>query len=420
MTETQPTPQPAAPARRSLSPRARWAVPAVAAVAVGAAVMGPPLFASAGDDGLPPVTPEQLVAKVVEKDAPALSGTVVYTARLGLPSLPFGPGGASADPVNLMSGSSTLRLWSDGEQRSRVALLGAASEYSVVHDGTQAWTYSSDDDEVVHYTVDPADAATLEKLATEGPAVKGDLPTPQDAAEQALAHAQELSTVSVDGQTTVAGRDAYQLVVTPKSTTTLVGRVVVAVDATEWTPLRVQVWSASDDTEPALEVGFTDVSFSTPSDSVLTFSPPAGAQVREVVVPLPTDAEMAAAQQEHTDGALPQGVTVHGEGWDTVVEVSGVDVTGALAGDPQALAELQEHEPTIGSDSAQALLEDFGGDPSDKADMGEIDPSALLDSIATPVPGGRVVTSDLFSVLLTDDGRVLVGAVSPETLQGLA
>lgn len=419
MTETQPTPQPAAPARRSLSPRARWAVPGVAAVAVGAAVLGPPLFANADDAGLPTVTPEELVAHVVEADAPALSGTVVYTARLGLPSLPFGPGGASADPVNLMSGSSTLRLWSDGEQRSRVALLGAASEYSVVHDGAQAWTYSSDDDEVVHYTVDPADAAALQDLAEQGPAVRGDLPTPQAAAEQALAHAQESSTVSVDGATTVAGRDAYQLVVTPKSTSTLVGRVVVAVDAAEWTPLRVQVWSAGDDTEPALEVGFTDVAFATPSDSVLTFSPPAGADVREVVVPLPTDAEMAAAEK-HADGELPPGVTVHGEGWDTVVEMTGVDVAGALAGDPAALAELEERQPTIGSDSAQALLEDFGGDPSEKADMGEIDPSALLDSIAKPVPGGRVVSSDLFSVLLTDDGRVLVGAVSPEALQGLA
>ncbi|MFC0715991.1 LolA family protein [Cellulomonas biazotea] len=419
MTETQPTPQPpAGPARRSLSPRARWAVPAVAAVAVGAAVLAPPLLASADDQGLPPVTPEELVAQVAGAEAPALSGTIVYTARLGLPSLPFGTA-AGADPVNLMSGSSTLRVWTDGETRSRVALLGAASEYSVVHDAAQAWTYSSDDDEVVHYTLDAADVARLQELEKSGPPVQGDLPTPQAAADAALAHAQELSTVSLDGVTTVAGRDAYQLVVTPKSTTTLVGRTVLAVDAETSTPLRVQVWSAQDDTEPALEVGFTDVTFATPTDAVLTFSPPAGAQVREVVVPLPTDAELAGAAQEKTDGTLPAGVTVHGEGWDTVVEVADVDVAGLVAGDPEALGDLAQHEPTIGSDSAQALLEDFGRDPSQGA-PGELDPTALFDAITTAVPEGRLISSDLFSVLITDDGRLLLGAVSPQTLQGLA
>ncbi|AEE45451.1 LolA family protein [Cellulomonas fimi] len=419
MTETQPTPPPATAVRRSLSPRARWAVPGVAAVAVATAVLAPPLLASADSEGLPPVTPAELVAQVSAAEPPALSGTVVYTARLGLPALPFGAAGG-ADPVNLMSGSSTLRVWSDGEMRSRVALLGAASEYSVVHDGLEAWTYSSQDDEVVHYTVAAADAARLLQLAQEGPQVQGGLPTPQAAAEEALAHAEELSTVSIDGATTVAGRDAYQLVVTPKSTSTLVGRVVLAVDAETSTPLRVQVWSAQDDAEPALEIGFTDVTFATPSDAVLAFSPPAGAEVREVEVPLPTDAELADAAAQKSEHALPPDVTVHGEGWDTVVEVGGVDVDGVLAGDPAALGELAEHEPTMGSESAQALLEDFGHDPSDTSGPGELDPTALLDAVTTVVPQGRLISSDLFSVLLTDDGRVLLGAVSPETLQGLA
>ena len=63
-----------------------------------------------------------------------LSGTVVYTARLGLPALPFGDVGG-ANPVALLGGSSTMRVWSDGGERSRVALLGATSEYSVVQDG---------------------------------------------------------------------------------------------------------------------------------------------------------------------------------------------------------------------------------------------------------------------------------------------
>ena len=82
-----------------------------------------------------------------------LSGTVVYTARLGLPELPFGDVGG-ANPVALLGGSSTMRVWSDGGERSRVALLGATSEYSVVQDGPEAWTYSSTDDAVVHYSLE--------------------------------------------------------------------------------------------------------------------------------------------------------------------------------------------------------------------------------------------------------------------------
>ena len=112
------------PRRRTLAPRARWAVPVVAAVAVGLAFAAPPLFASADDAGLPTISPEELAAQVAGAEPSPLSGTVVYTARLGLPELPFGDVGG-ANPVALLGGSSTMRVWSDGGERSRVALLGA-------------------------------------------------------------------------------------------------------------------------------------------------------------------------------------------------------------------------------------------------------------------------------------------------------
>ena len=47
----------------------------------------------------------------------------------------------------------------------------------------------------------------------------------------ALSRAEEHSTVSLDAPTTVAGRPAYQAVVTPRTSGTLVARVVVAVDS---------------------------------------------------------------------------------------------------------------------------------------------------------------------------------------------
>ncbi len=41
---------------------------------------------------------------------------------------------------------------------------------------------------------------------------------------------------------------------------------------------------------------------------------------------------------------------------------------------------------------------------------------ALLDSLTTPVEGGRALQTALVSVLLTDDGRVLAGAVPVDVL----
>ena len=408
------------PTRRTLSPRVRWAVPAVAAVAVGLAFVAPPLFASAGDAGLPTISPEDLAAKVASAEPSPLSGTVVYTARLGLPELPFGDVGG-ANPVALLSGSSTMRVWSDGGQRSRVALLGPTSEYSVVQDGPQAWTYSSTDDAVVHYSLDPADTARYEDLAAQAQAgelpVQDDLPTPAEAGREAVGLAKQSSTVTLDSQTEVAGHAAYQLVVTPTSDSTLVGRIVVAVDATTSTPLRVQVWSKADTKTPALEIGFTDVSFATPADSVLAFSAPAGASTRDVVVPLP---DQPAAASATPDKQLPEGVTVTGTGWDTVVQASGLDVAALVAGDPSAAAALPGIDKTFGSQGAEQLYQEFVPEDGSGSPMGSLDTSALYDTLTTAVPEGRLLQSALLSVLVTDDGRVLVGAVPGATLQALA
>lgn len=410
------------PRRRGLSPRARWAVPGVVAVAVAAAI-GVPALASADSDGLPDVTAEELLTRVAEAERLPVQGTVVYTARLGLPELPISEM-TGADPVNLLSGSSTLRVWSDGVDRSRVALLGATSEYSVVRDGAQAWTYSSRDDAVTHFSLDAADQATYDALADAlragvTPGAAADLPTPQEAAGLVLARAERDSTVTVDQPTTVAGRDAYQVVVSPRTDGTLVSRVVVAVDAETAAPLRVQVWSTQDDAAPSLEVGFTDVAFTAPDDSVLTFSAPVGATTEEVVVPLP-DIDPAALP-DSDDHAVPEGVTVTGEGWTTVVELTGVDVAGLVGGDAASLATVPGTERMFGSDEAQDLIGEFvpkdeNGTPSRPS----LDTAALYDRLATPVPEGRLISSTLLNVLVTDDGRVLVGSVPAETLRAAA
>lgn len=392
-------------------------MPAVAAVALAGALIAPPLLASADGSGLPEVTPEELVHTIAEADPVPMSGTIVYTARLGLPDVAMEEI-TGADPLGLLSGSSTLRMWTDGADRSRVALLGSTSEYSVVRDGAQAWTYSSAKDEATHYSLDDVDQARYDELAAdlaEGtlPDGAGDLPTPADAAERALDQVEEFSTLALTDPVTVAGRDAYELEITPDSDQTLIERVAIAIDGETSVPLRAQVWSTQDAEAPAWEIGFTDVSFDPPDDSVLTFSAPAGADVREVIVPLPE--ENSATDHDGED------VTILGTGWESVAVFEDVDVAALLSGDPQAMSEFTDSHPMPGSEHAEDLFTEFGPTDSDgRPGAPGLDTSVLFDQLTTEVPEGRVLSSTLFTVLITDDGRVLAGAVPVETLRALA
>lgn len=382
---------------------ARWTVPAVAGVAVVAAVTIPTL-ASADPADLPDRTPSELVAAIAEAEPVPMSGSAVYTARLGLPEIPAELTGG-ADPLNLLSGSSTIRMWTDAESRSRVSLLGATSEYSVVTDGAEAWTYSSGSHEVTHLTLGPETRLRLAEAEEEQAAAEaaGTVPTPQELAQDALARAEEHSDVTVADPVVVAGRDAYQVVVTPTDAGTLVDRIVIAVDGETLVPLSVQVWSTEATDAPAVELAYTDVSFAAPSDAALTFSVPSGAEVTEKVVEL-GEGDVSS----HGTGELPEGTTVTGEGFATVVEREGVDIEGLISGDPEAIADELDDSPFGGGPGGDLAGEFAGGS--------DLDTAALYEQLTTPVDGGRLLSTTLLSVLITDDGRVLVGAVPSQTL----
>ncbi len=357
----------------SPSPRLRWAVPALAAAAVAAAVTVPSTFASAGPPDLPERTAAQLLAEMAEAPGTPLSGTVVQTSRLGLPELPAGSGGGETGPLSLLSGSHTLRVWSDGPERMRVALLGSLAEYDAVRDGRDAWTFSSERNEAVHYLL-PAEAP--ERSHTPPP---GAPTTPQQAADAALAAIEPTTAVRVEENVRVADRAAYQLVLEPRDERSLVASVRLALDAETRVPLRVQVWSARDAADPAVETGFTDVDFERPDPTVFDFTAPPGATVREVRVPEHGDVDGAAERETAPDAAPGTGPGVSGTGWTRVVELSGVDAS-----------RLQGEQ------------------------------AGLLEQLTTRVPEGRLLSSSLLSVLLTDDGRVLAGAVPADVLQQAA
>ncbi|HEX8495772.1 MAG TPA: hypothetical protein VF661_01150, partial [Actinomycetales bacterium] len=238
----------------ALRRRARWAVPAGAASAVAIALVVSPMVADAAPS-LPPRTAAELLASTRDAvDAP-FSGTVVETARLGLPDL-GGAGSTSLSAASLVTGSHTVRVWYDGPARSRLALVGDLAETDVIRDGRDLWTWSSETNEATHVTLPAEGAKTAEQPAT-------DALTPTQAAEQALAAIDPTTAVRVQGTASVAGRSAYELVLEPRDTRSLVGQVRLAIDSSTSTPLRVEVF-ARGSAEPAFETAFTSVTFGRP------------------------------------------------------------------------------------------------------------------------------------------------------------
>lgn len=351
--------------------RLRWAAPAVVAAAALAAAAGLPGVTASADErpDLPARTAAQLLSDLQGVSVAGLSGTVVQTSRLGLPELPSTGAEATLTPQSFASGSRTLRVYASGTDKQRVALLGQLSESDVVRSGRDVWTYTSSTREVTHLLLPERPQDDKDTAPVTEPAV-----TPQQAADAALAAIDPTTSVRVDSTARVAGRPAYQLVLTPRDPRTLVGRVQLALDSETSLPLRVQVYPVGAGT-PALEIGFTELSLRTPDDSVFSFTPPSGSTVTERALPAPPAQDAAQdGAQEPSGGPSDRGATVLGKGWTAVAVMPGVTA-------PQ---------------------------------------SPLLDSLTTRVPGGRLVTSNLLSVLLTDDGTVYAGAVSGADLQRVA
>jgi outer membrane lipoprotein-sorting protein len=381
--------------------RRRYIVPIAVVAATAAAVAVPQLASGVAHPTLAPRTASQLLASLDNSELPDFTGTVVETTRLGLPSLndsglaAAGTNGELTDVTGLLSGSHTAQIAYGGPDRQRIAVfLNNLSETDVVHNGADVWTYSSDDNTVSH-------SHHVEKAESKA-SPDGDLPgvakvvDPQQSAKQALAAIDPTTAVSVDRTAEVAGRPAYQLVLTPRTSSSSIGSIRIAVDAKNSMPLRVQIWSRSGATSPAFEVAFTSLHLGMPSASTFSFKAPAGAATSsspllpggELVRP---SGSQKALQRDPGAGAgrvAAGSGSMHsvGKGWLRV-----------LVGNVAPMSRTSNAAPS----SAQLL-------------------QSSVSELASPVAGGRLLQTPMFSVLMTNDGRVLVGAVSGKYLEQLA
>lgn len=346
----------------------RWLPAALAPVVVATAVAVPSIASAAGPT-LPAMSAQQvleLVAKTQNIDG--FSGTVAQHSDLGLPELPStgaGTDSATASSLNLLTGDHTARVWASSTGATRIAVLDATAERDVIVNDRSVWVWDSKRNTAEHVV-----AVGTARQATPD----GAMMTPSQAAKALLAKVDDSTTVSVDAAQRVAGRDAYTLVLTPKTSATTVASVRIAVDASTGLPLDVQV-TARGASSPAFETGFTAISYEVPAASTFVFTPPSDAKVTTKTLTAPSKAH---GRLTYSGSYTPLTPTTTGTGWSTIVELPKSAVPSALAAD------------------------------------------STVTRLTTATSAGRVLHTALVNVLLTTDGRVLAGAVPVSSLVAAA
>lgn len=345
----------------------KW-MPAIAVpVLIASAAVAVPLSANAAVN-LPTKSPTQVLALAAGAKVTALSGTISQTSSLGLPALPTTGADASAgSALELLTGSHTARVFVDGSTRQRVQVLDRMAERDLVRNGSDLWLYDSKKKSAVHSTLADRGAST--------PPTEGSIPTPDQLAAKLLASVDPSTIISLGSDLRVAGRTAYDLILTPKASQTLMGSVSIAVDSETGLPLSVEVFARSQET-PAFSIGYSKLDLGAPDAALFAFTPPAGAKVTEKA--LKSDAARPAPAK--SEGSKP---SVSGTGWDAIVALPAASLMSGT-----------------GTSSATS--------------------SPLFGKLTTAVTGGHLFHTSLVNVFLTDDGRVFAGSVPVAKLQAAA
>jgi outer membrane lipoprotein-sorting protein len=386
----------------------RWAPAAVVASLIAAGTIVLPMQANAVN--LPDLTPQQVML-LMDGEIQGFSGTIVKTSQLGLPplqlssmmnedmikemeeKLPEGFGefiptlieqNLITQAVELIAGTHKVRVYASTEG-TRVQILDTMSQRDFIVNKDEFWFYDSRKATAITGTldmdIDQADAEKAQadaeaKLAEYAASIQLDISNPEAVANYLMDQIGETTTVSVGKDHMVAGRTAYQLIAQPNAANSLIESVVISVDSETGMALDVKVYSV-EQAEPALHVGFESISFEVPAASTFSFTPPAGTTVETFEAPEGLEAELKAERGDKSDQAKPE---VIGEGWESVMYLSAIPAEVPM--------ELLENE--------------------------------LFADLMTNVAGGKVFSTPVMNVLITDSGAVFAGAVTIAFLQEVA
>ena len=251
--------------------RLRYLAPVAVAAAIGLGAWIPTLPAGASPQ-LPTQTVNQLIARAEQPSVSGFTGSIEWSAKLGLPSLSdltagTGQSSSAFNWTDLLSGSHQVKVWDGGTNGQRLALIESASEVDIYRSsdatGGQTWLYDSTTNTATHLV-----AATHPGTGSTPAATSPDAApalTPQQVAEQVLRQVENVTALSVSSATYVAGQPAYVLSLRPTpgsagAAASTIGRITIAVDAANGAVLRVTVVPVGT-TTPALSLGFTSVQF---------------------------------------------------------------------------------------------------------------------------------------------------------------
>jgi hypothetical protein len=190
----------------------------------------------------------------------------------------------------------------------------------------------------------------------------------------------------------VAGRPAYELVLEPRDHGSLIGQVRIAVDGATHVPTEFQVVSNKGVT--AFDVAFQSFDPTRPDPAQFRFNPPPHTKVIEKKGMGPeaqmspgTPGQPAGGLPEHLPGQMAHGTPggmqaaphVVGHGWDAVMVAD------------------------LGRQAVQGLGQQPGGQ------LGQVLQALPVQSGSWG--SGHAFQGTIFSAVLTNDGRVAVGAV---------
>lgn len=378
-------------------------------IAVGAIAV--PLQANAID--LPDLSPQQVMVLMQGADVTEFSGTIVKSSNLGLPTLEFSSmmsedsiaqmeekmpaemadfvpsvieSNTLTQAIELISGSHTIRVYVSGQDKLRAQILDPMSQRDLIVNGNEFWVYDAKMATALTGTIDieadPAKQAEAEqKVLDYADSIALDLSSPEAIADYLVSMVDETSQIEVGKDHSVAGRSAYQLIISPDSPNSLVASAAVSVDSETGMPLKVEIFSTTQ-VEAAMTVGFESISFGSVDQGLFSFTPPAGTSVET----FDADELMATLDGYEkpegyvSDYEVPAEPEVLGSDWDSVV-----------------------HLAALPADIPQDLMA-----------------TELFADMLTEVPGGKVFSTPLVNVLLTDSGEVYMGAVTIDYLLSLA
>jgi len=242
---------------------------ALLGAAAAALIVGVAIALGARSSG--PTPPAEPLAQAVHDalTAPAPAG---ITARVSFTNNLLPSGALTGQAGSALITGASGRLWATNDGRGRIELQSDAGDVQIVWNQSLVTVYDASSNTAYRLTL-PSEPSSTTTTTPSPPSL--------DDITEAITDASTYWAIGDAAPTDIAGRAAYDVTVSPKTSAGLLGGAELAWDAANGVPLKLAV-SARGSTTPVLELDVTDISFDAVPSSDVDVPPPAGATVVDV------------------------------------------------------------------------------------------------------------------------------------------